>query len=140
MSATMASFTSRTLNRASAEQSRTSQAVIRSTPPPTHHPAIAATTGLRHDATQVIARCRRSMVARNSVRSLASASPMTLPSSPPIVARSSPYEKCSPSPRSSTERTSASASSQPNASGISRQNAGPMRLAFPEARRVTVAT
>jgi len=105
-----------------------------------HQPWIAAITGFVHDATHVIARCRRWIISNSFVRSRAPApGPTTAASSGPIPPRSRPWLNASPSPRMMITRTSSFASSAANSAGISFQNAGPIRLALPCARRRTSA-
>ena len=82
--------TSRTENSASALASRTSHAVMRSTPPPTHQPCTAATIGVRQSATAVIDACRSRRWCRNSSRAPAVGSVSTLPSDDVAARRSSP--------------------------------------------------
>ena len=90
-SATIATFTSRKLNFASALQRRTSHAAIKSSPPPMHHPVTAAMTGFLQSATKLNARWSSPTIARSFKRSAASCGPAIIaPNVPAIPMRSRP--------------------------------------------------
>ena len=91
MSATIATFASRTLKSALREASRMSHAATRSTPPPMHGPATAAMTGLRQRSTASKPLCMSPIRSRRRVRSAARFPGATWPmSSGPMALRSSP--------------------------------------------------
>ena len=72
---------------------RTSQAVMRSMPPPMHQPWIAATTGFGQSATAVIEPWRRPISCRVRMRAAAPLAGSAPANVPPMAARSRPVVK-----------------------------------------------
>ncbi len=112
---------------------RMSAAQTRSTPPPTHPPWIAASTGTRDRSRHVNVSCSRIAVLRN--RSLPRLRWLCPPPAPSVsllvnTSRSIPEQKCGPVLDTTIARTEPDAENPSTISGSSRQNAAIIELRF----------
>ena len=144
----MAIFVSRTENWASAEHSRMSHAVMRSTPPPMHQPWTAAITGLGQSATAVIAPLQPvGLLVEPERRRRADDAPSESPppaTAPPMVFRSSPTVKCGPLAAMTMARTSSSSASSSISTGrsppeVRSHGVAPFRAVEPQRGDMAVA-